>query len=195
MLRLARVSRPTTILGLREGVDTGKLRGTFLSLEILVFTHPSGDDTINSSYAIDPVRNGGVNFQFAEVVRGKEDRRRLQAGDCESCRDYYEAIGPLPARLQPPLWRSPPTSPTKHTTHTCRHGHKNDREVAAHKQAISRHREEWAQGSTPPGYWDIGFPTTQEADDINARAKEMHKQKMNRVREDAEGGGRYYKTR
>nr|GAT46082.1 predicted protein [Mycena chlorophos] len=153
------------------------------------------DETINGSYAIDPARNGGVNFQFAGVVRGKEDRRRLQGGDCEECRDYYEAIGPLPARLQPPLWRSPPTSPAKGASHACRHGHnsnsssKKDREVAAHKQAISRHRQDWAQGTTPPGYWDIGFPSTQEAENINARAKEMQMHKMKQVRED----DRYYR--
>ncbi|KAF7306441.1 SAE2 domain-containing protein [Mycena indigotica] len=148
-----------------------------------------GDETINSSYAIDPTRNAGVNFQFAEVVRGKEDRRRLQAGDCESCRDYYEAIGPLPARLQAPLWRSPPSSPVNQTTHTCRHGY--ERDVNAHKQAISRHREEWVQGTTPPGYWDIAFPTTQEAENINERAKKMHQQKLDRVQKD----NRYYKKR
>ncbi|KAF7319869.1 SAE2 domain-containing protein [Mycena kentingensis (nom. inval.)] len=145
----------------------------------------AGDETINGNYAIDPTRNGGVNYQFAEVVRGKEDRRRLQGGDCEECRDYYEAVGPLPPRLQAPLWRSPPSSPVK--GRTCNH----QREVAAHKQAISRHREEWAQGTTPPNYWDIGFPTTQEADSINAKAKKMHEQKLKRVKEDT----RYYKTR
>lgn len=43
--------------------------------------------TINAEYAIDPVRNGGLEFQFDEVVRAKEDRRRMDAGDCECCRD------------------------------------------------------------------------------------------------------------
>ncbi|KAJ7924465.1 hypothetical protein B0H13DRAFT_2266774 [Mycena leptocephala] len=153
---------------------------------------PAGNDTINASYAIDPARNGGVDFQYDAVVRGKEDRRRMEGGDCECCRDYYEAIGPLPSRLQPPLWRSPPNSPEKRKP--CRNGGRDD-SITSHKQAISRHRHNWAQGSTPPSYWNIGFPNTQEAKDINERAAEMHKQKMRKVQEEAENGGRYYKTR
>ncbi|KAJ7226078.1 hypothetical protein GGX14DRAFT_131581 [Mycena pura] len=175
------------------------------------------NDTINSSYAIDPARNGGVHFQYEEVVRGREDRTRLEGGDCECCREvsvcnslafdtmlklpqYYTAIGPLPARLQPPLWRSPPSSPKRKP---CRYTHpesgprRNDATdgvaIAAHKQAISRHRHNWAQGSTPPSFWDISFPTTQEAESINARAEEIHQQKRRRVQEEAENGGRYYK--
>ena len=38
-------------------------------------------------YVIDPSRNGGLDFQYDEVVRGKEDRRKMDAGDCECCRD------------------------------------------------------------------------------------------------------------
>ncbi|KAJ6569586.1 hypothetical protein B0H19DRAFT_1136135 [Mycena capillaripes] len=152
----------------------------------------AGNDTINASYAIDPARNGGVAFQYDAVVRGKEDRRRMEAGDCECCRDYYEAVGPLPSRLQPPLWRSPPNSPEKRKP--CRHGGRDDA-ITSHKQAISRHRHNWAQGTTPPSYWNIGFPNTQEANNINERAAEMHQQKMRMVQKEAENGGRYYKTR
>ncbi|KAJ7151586.1 hypothetical protein C8R46DRAFT_1122501 [Mycena filopes] len=162
------------------------------------------NDTINASYAIDPAQNHGVDFQYDAVVRGKEDRRRMQGGDCECCRDYYEAVGPLPSRLQPPLWRSPPNSPEK--SRPCRNTHggsgsgsgsrKSDAAaITSHKQAISRHRHDWAQGITPPDYWNIGFPNTQEVDKINERATEMHQQKKRRVEEEAERGGRYYKTR
>ncbi|KAJ7293882.1 DNA repair protein endonuclease SAE2/CtIP C-terminus-domain-containing protein [Mycena rebaudengoi] len=152
----------------------------------------SGDTTINAAYTIDPTQNGGMGFQYDEVVRGKEDRRRMEGGDCECCRDYYEAIGPLPSRLQPPLWRSPPNSPER--DRPCRH---NDaeagqhRDIASHKQAISRHRHHWARASTPPGYWNIGFPTTQETDDINEKAKSMHQQKKRDVQAEAVKGGRY----
>jgi hypothetical protein len=47
----------------------------------------SADKTINAEYAIDPVRNGGLEFQYDEVVRAKGERRRMDAGDCECCRD------------------------------------------------------------------------------------------------------------
>ena len=43
--------------------------------------------TINSKYEIDPFRNGGLKYQYDEVVRRKEDRKKMDAGDCECCRD------------------------------------------------------------------------------------------------------------
>lgn len=65
-------------------------------------------------------------------------------------------------------------------------------DIETHKQAISRHRAAWARGNTPPGYWDIGFPNTQMAEDINERAREMQKRKMEEVEKEAKrDGGRY----
>ncbi|KAJ7102473.1 hypothetical protein B0H15DRAFT_814794 [Mycena belliarum] len=156
----------------------------------------TGKDTINESYAIDPAQNSGRDFQYDAVVRGKDDRRRMAGGDCECCRDYYEAIGPLPSRLQPPLWRSPPASPEKAAgARPCRRADAGREDITAHKQAISRHRHNWARASTPPSYWHIGFPTTQEAESINEKAARMHSQKRHDVEAEAAGGGRYYKTK
>lgn len=43
--------------------------------------------TINAEYTINPVNNAGLNFEYDEVVRNKDDRRRMNAGDCECCRE------------------------------------------------------------------------------------------------------------
>jgi hypothetical protein len=67
--------------------------------------------------------------------------------------------------------------------------------IAEHKQAISRHRHQWARASTPPGYWNIGFPNTQEAADINERAKEMHKAKRDSVESEIRRGDGKYRKR
>ncbi|GLB40862.1 putative DNA repair protein endonuclease SAE2/CtIP C-terminus [Lyophyllum shimeji] len=144
-------------------------------------------DTINAQFEIDPAKNGGLDFQYDEVVRRREDRRRMDAGDCECCRDYYEAVGPLPARLQAPLWRSPPTTPAKPCTRHQQHlsastgDDTHQSEIASHRQAISRHRHHWERAKTPPGYRNIGFPDTQEAEDINERAREMHRRKKEEI--------------
>jgi hypothetical protein len=53
--------------------------------------------------------------------------------------------------------------------------------ITLHKQAISRHRHHWERPRTPPGYWNIGFPDTQEAANINERAREMHRRKRDEV--------------
>lgn len=47
----------------------------------------SGNTTINAKFAIDPEHNGGRDFQYDEVVRGREERRHMEADDCECCRD------------------------------------------------------------------------------------------------------------
>ncbi|KAJ7045824.1 DNA repair protein endonuclease SAE2/CtIP C-terminus-domain-containing protein [Mycena alexandri] len=159
-----------------------------------------GSTTINAKFKIDAAQNGGRNFQYDEVVRGREDRRRMEAGDCESCRDYYEAIGPMPNRLQAPLWRTPPGSPSGSKPKPCPHNHtglarnQSAADITSHKQAISRHRHHWERAKTPPSYWSIGFPDTQEVAKINEKAREMHQQKQKNVQREAnKDGGRYKK--
>ncbi|KAF7376418.1 SAE2 domain-containing protein [Mycena sanguinolenta] len=154
-----------------------------------------GNTTINANFTIDPARNGGKNFQYDEVVRGRADRQRMEAGDCECCRDYYQQIGPMPPRLQAPLWRTPPSSP--HESKPClrtESAPKESADITSHKQTISRHRHHWAPASTPPSYWSIGFPNTQEVVSINEKAREMHQQKQKIVQEEAnKDGGRFKK--
>ncbi|KAF8154435.1 DNA repair protein endonuclease SAE2/CtIP C-terminus-domain-containing protein [Crassisporium funariophilum] len=179
-----------------------------------------GDLSINAQYVINPAQNGGLDYQYDQVVRNRDERRKLDAGDCECCREYYEGIGPLPTRLQQPLWRSPPSTPAKpcprhhHQENESRRGlephsrnvndprqpdsgqssSRRQSDIDSHKKAISRHRHAWARPKTPPGYWNIGFPSTQEAGDINEKAKQMHKRKKDQV--DKEAGsetGRYHR--
>ncbi|PBK64800.1 hypothetical protein ARMSODRAFT_451362 [Armillaria solidipes] len=146
------------------------------------YAKDSKEKTINETFAIDPKHNDGLDFQFDAVVRNKDERRKLHAGDCECCRDYYEGVGPLPKRLQQPLWRSPKKNATP--------------SPARRKKGISRHRYNWAQGGTPPGYWDIGFPNTQETKSINERAKEMHEKKRREIEAEAmRGDGRYVRRK
>ena len=42
--------------------------------------------------------------------------------------------------------------------------------VQDHRQLISRHRHHFPTPATPPDYWEIGFPTTQDLLRINERA-------------------------
>ncbi|KAF9443916.1 hypothetical protein P691DRAFT_778588 [Macrolepiota fuliginosa MF-IS2] len=161
--------------------------------------------TINALFTINPERNGGANHQYEEVVRDKEGRIRMDAGDCEECRDWYASIGPMPPRDRGPLWRSPSTTPIRPCKHhgagtaSSSHDH-DDRErspspldrrqedIETHKKQISRHRQNWARAKTPPGYWNIGFPDTQETNEINRRAEEMHQQKLRQVEREADRG-------
>ncbi|KZT04876.1 uncharacterized protein LAESUDRAFT_727450 [Laetiporus sulphureus 93-53] len=164
-------------------------------------SNASATKTINADFKMDTARNAGVEFQFDEVVRNKESRKHLHADDCECCRGYYEGLNPMPPRLQRPLWRSPSPSKRKHehgpSTSSARtvlapdSDDERQQAIEEHKREISRHRQRWERPLTPPGYWEIGFPDTQEAAEINARAREMHEQKRARIEAEASRGGRY----
>ncbi|EJD03991.1 uncharacterized protein FOMMEDRAFT_106370 [Fomitiporia mediterranea MF3/22] len=142
------------------------------------------EEALNALFEIDTSRNNGLPFQFDEVVRGRKQRHQLEAGDCDCCREYYECLEPLPSRPGLPLWESLPPADEPNLLH--RHHRHSSPEVAMHhRQQISRHRHQWSPAKTPPDYWNIGFPTTQEAADINRRAADMHAQKRRRVEEEA----------
>jgi hypothetical protein len=46
--------------------------------------------------------------------------------------------------------------------------------------------DQWQQGGTPPGYWSIGFPTSQDAEEQNRLAEQMTREKEARIRREAE---------
>jgi len=144
--------------------------------------------TLNSMFEINKEANHGLDYQFDEVVRVKDERKQLHGGDCECCRDYYTTVGPLPQRQQPPRWRSesqesqPAFAWSKnHVGGMTKAEAETAAAIAAHRNEISRHRHQWAPTSTPPDYWDIGFPDTQQVQNINEKAAIMHAQKMNHV--------------
>ena len=43
--------------------------------------------TINAQYEIDMSQNNGLDFQYHAAVRNRQERKHLNAGDCECCRD------------------------------------------------------------------------------------------------------------
>ena len=89
------------------------------------------------------------------------------------------------------MWRSPESSPSKRPVRIS-FGDENESSSATaaaieeHKNAISRHRQQWERAKTPPGYWNIGFPDTQEVAAMNAEAARMHERKRAMVAEEAE---------
>lgn len=107
-----------------------------------------------------------------------------------SYRQYYTAIKPMPPKAGPPLWKSPQSTPKKRKrTSEDRgfdasllvEGEARATAVTNHVRKISRHRRRWEAPRTPPGYWDIGFPDTQETHRINERARAIHEEKMNQA--------------
>jgi len=79
----------------------------------------------------------GEGYRYIETTRKKSERRQLMAQDCPDCRKYYEMTGVSLSR------------------------------ECDHKQMIGRHRAKYSRPQTPPGFWKVGFPTSQEIAEIN----------------------------
>ncbi|TXT04417.1 uncharacterized protein COLE_07236 [Cutaneotrichosporon oleaginosum] len=146
------------------------------------YVAPSDTTTFADEYEIDPARNDGVGYQFDAVVRDRAARRRMHGGDCECCRDYYAAVGDIPRFHSAPAWRDEPDGDA---------GGAGAGDTPAgvgiedHQKRVSRHREVWRRPPTPPDFWKIAFPTTQEVEDVNRRADEMTAAREAEVRREA----------
>ncbi|KAM3582916.1 hypothetical protein VKS41_004673 [Umbelopsis sp. WA50703] len=80
------------------------------------------------------------DFAYVDVVRNKYDRSKLHGRTCPCCSDFYRAVGTLPdientGRLQ---------------------------NAAERINRNSRHREVYKRPRTPPGFWNVEFPSSQE---------------------------------
>lgn len=77
-------------------------------------------------------------------------------------------------------------------------------QVKEHQNKVSRHREtvrlvfdildfeairlsdkQWVRPPTPPGYWQIGFPNTQDVEEQNRKADAMVAEKEAKIRREA----------
>jgi hypothetical protein len=56
-------------------------------LHIVNIPNRPGNKTINSEFEINPTHNEGMAFQFDSVVRDKNERKKLVAGDCIACKE------------------------------------------------------------------------------------------------------------
>lgn len=73
------------------------------------------------------------SYKYVEVVRKKEERAKLNGYDCRECQQYYEGLD-LP-----------------------------EEELKKRLKQCSRHRARFSPPpSTPPGFWNLSFPNTQE---------------------------------
>ncbi|GAC94007.1 hypothetical protein PHSY_001576 [Pseudozyma hubeiensis SY62] len=86
-----------------------------------------------------------------QPIRNPIHRRTLLATSCPDCSLFYSHMNQLD-----------PSNPQQ--------GRGGEGDVS--RMACSRHRSTFRRASTPDGYWNIGFPDTQEAEEINRAARE-----------------------
>lgn len=96
-----------------------------------------------------------VGYIDSTPIRSRVARRSMIANDCPDCQLFYSHFNDLDRGL-------------------------GDRE----RMACSRHRTTFERATTPDGYWNIGFPTTQEVEEINqsARRERLNKATSNGTR-------------
>ncbi|CAG8740743.1 7117_t:CDS:2, partial [Cetraspora pellucida] len=117
-----------------------------------------------------------TTVRFNETVRKQSERRQLQGEDCRDCRRYYEITGPMPI-------------PDATGLNRC--GHTNQEQSAellmeARLQYTSKHRTKYSRAPTPPGFWRVGFPTSQELAETNEQSVLYEKSREDQKRKDDE---------
>ncbi|KAJ9110555.1 hypothetical protein QFC20_002884 [Naganishia adeliensis] len=196
-----------TARGVRE--DGGwQAEETGLDRDSAVGGSTKAKQTNVEKYEINPERNHGLNYAYHEVERRKEERKKLAGHGCIECENYYNAVGEMPVVSRVPIWRSP--SPKASVERLAWHRdnvrmedmlkgvtelgtrRKDDGDTTTEegkhraKNQISRHREDWTAPSTPPMYWNIGFPSTQDVAAINQEAVRQKGAKRAEMRREAE---------
>ena|ERR1700761_6144122 len=87
-------------------------------------------------------------------------RSRLSSANNTIPSQYYDAVGPMPPRLQAPLWTSPRRDVAQSTPINARVGpstSSSEKHTRQHMQDISRHRQQWERAATPPDFWSVAF--------------------------------------
>ncbi|KAF7730380.1 SURP and G-patch domain-containing protein 2 [Apophysomyces ossiformis] len=88
-----------------------------------------------------PMKKPNVTSEspFVDVVRNKHERSKLTGSTCTCCAPFYQATGTL-------------------------HGPEGNKSFTAEDrmQLHSRHRERYKRPTTPPGFWQLDFPSSME---------------------------------
>jgi FtsZ-binding cell division protein ZapB len=130
-----------------------------------------------------PAFNQGYSYAFSETVRKRGDRMCLPGCTNAQCcgstfRVLAEAQAPLPPSQEEALLEDYLGDAYDHMVST---------QMAAEERAElvlqartkkmakenGKHREAYERRRTPPGFWRVDFPTTQEQVEDRARAKEL----------------------
>ncbi|CAL3967761.1 unnamed protein product [Diplocarpon coronariae] len=141
-------------------------------------------------FKINPNYNQGIRYQFSEVVRG-EARRCLQGCTKPECcgRKFRElaqievdrlaSVGRLSQEERDNMLLQEFMGDNAHKIQTCG---KTERdalllEATTRKMAnlYGKHRQTYERRSTPPGFWNVDFPSTQEEAEDRQKARESER--------------------
>ncbi|GJC79721.1 hypothetical protein ColLi_02559 [Colletotrichum liriopes] len=154
-------------------------------------------------FKVNPKFNGGSDYAYSEVVRGKDDRACLPGcTDMNCCGKQFRAM----ALAQRNNVERTPASDTKlfedylgdrvTITLGMSKAEKDELWIDAKTwqlaNELGKHRHRYARRPSPPGFWNADFPTTQEVEDEKSEAEKRERRLIQeRHREAMRGGGRW----
>jgi hypothetical protein len=132
-----------------------------------------------------PEYNQGYSYAFSETVRKRGDRMCLPGCTNLQCcgstfRVFAEAQGPLSSSQEEALledYLGDAYNNMQMTQMSSEERQELILQARTKKMAkeSGKHREAYGRQRTPPGFWRVDFPTTQEQQEDRARAKEQEK--------------------
>ncbi|GAA5900424.1 uncharacterized protein JCM6883_002839 [Sporobolomyces salmoneus] len=141
---------------------------------------------------LNPDRNQGEKHAFKQTERRKAVRQSMVAEACGNCKAYYDRKKE-PVPVGPCKHADPPTAASTSKSRS-KGGYLDLRAAEAEKrmQQDGRHRAAQRTVPEPPDYWQMGFPSTQQAEKINAKAKQQKaEQEKYKIIEAEQANGKY----
>jgi hypothetical protein len=149
-----------------------------------------------------PAYNQGYSYAFSETVRKRGDRMCLPGCTNSQCcgstfRTLAEAQAPLPASQEEALLQDYLGDAYDNMQMTQMESQERQELVLQARtkkmaKEAGKHRQAYERRPTPPGFWRVDFPTTQEQEEDRARAKEQERKVVQeRWLEAQRKGGRF----
>jgi hypothetical protein len=132
-----------------------------------------------------PVYNQGYSYAFSETVRKRSDRLCLPGCTNSECcgstfRTFAEAQAPLPSSQEEALLEEYLGEAYNNINMTQMSTEEREELVLQARtkkmaKEAGKHREAYERRRTPPGFWRVDFPSTQELKEDRERAKEQER--------------------
>lgn len=158
-------------------------------------------------FRINPTYNQGEKHAYHEVVRGKEARKCLQGCTKPGCCGHkFRVLAQMSRNPDMPLTASQEEEDQRlmeehlgDNAYKLRNMDKFEREevlLQARTRDLAnkhgKHRHAYERRASPPGFWDVDFPTTQEQQQDRLKAREQERQEVERRYQEAmRPGGAY----
>jgi hypothetical protein len=163
--------------------------------------------TLND-FKVNPDYNGGFDYAFTDVVRGRDQRKCLPGcTNASCCGGKFEMLAELALANRPPVLSKEMIAEddallneyfndARKVKQLKQKGKEAERRAAlvkakARKLAneTGRHRHAYERRRTPPGFWRTDFPSTQEVAEDRREARDHERALVRKRYEEAVRGG------